>query len=209
MTTSTFSYAISPPLFRSDVRHVGNAERLIAFHRSVDDIHSVGSQDSIGERRRPSLPVFDLVLPHAVDEFALVVCRELREFLAERFLAALVDRLKRTAIEVSKRRSETENTRLKQRFLRRYRYLLIDVVGNPCFARLRHQGLAESLERFALMAIEKAERNVACPRLVGRHQDFDAADREGQRTQRRALHKTTPTNVCLGLLLPELCLYCF
>ena len=40
-------------------------------------------------------------------------------------------------------------------------------------------------------------------------QDFDATDGKGQRTERGALHKTTPTNVFHGLLLPELCLYYF
>src|SRR6185437_11709013 len=82
-------------------------------------------------------------------------------------------------------------------------------MGNPRFAGVRHQGFAERLERFTLMAVEQAERNVARPRLVGRHQDFGAADRKGQCTERHAPHKTTPTNVPHGLLLPELCLYYF
>src|SRR5258708_39480077 len=39
MTTSTFSWvAMSPPLFRRDVRHVGNAERLVTLHGAVDHV---------------------------------------------------------------------------------------------------------------------------------------------------------------------------
>src|SRR4030081_3616975 len=42
MTTSTFScVAMSPPLLRRDVRHVGNAQRLIAFHGAVDHVDRV------------------------------------------------------------------------------------------------------------------------------------------------------------------------
>src|ERR1700754_1510500 len=43
ITTSTFSstfccVAISPPLVRGDVRHVGDAEALVSLHRPVDDV---------------------------------------------------------------------------------------------------------------------------------------------------------------------------
>src|SRR5580692_2056027 len=209
MTTSTFSLVISPPLFRCDVGHVGNAERRIAFHRAVDDVDGVGPQYRVGERRRPAFPVLDLVLPHAVDKVALVLRGSLREFLAEQFAAVIVHRHNRAAIKIGKRRTEIEDAGLKQRLLRGYRYLLIDVVCDPRLARLRYQRLAKGFQRFALMAIEKAERYVARPRLARRQQDFDAADREGQRTERRALYKTTPTNAFHGLLLPELCLYIF
>src|SRR5947207_11072702 len=41
MTTSTFSLAMSPPLRRRDVRHVGNVERRIAGHRAVNDVDGV------------------------------------------------------------------------------------------------------------------------------------------------------------------------
>src|SRR5579863_4141102 len=207
MTTSTFSFVISPPLFRSDVRHVGNAERLVAFHGAVDDIDRIGTQHRIGERGGAALPVLDLVLPHAVDELALILARGLRELFAEYFFARLVDRQKRAAIKIGEWRAEVEDAGLKQRFLRRHRYLLIDVVRDPGFACLRHQRLAQRLQSFALMGIEQAERHVTRPRLVRLHQDFDAAHRKGQRTQRRALHKTTPTNAFHGLLLPELCLH--
>src|SRR5664279_1401397 len=36
MTTSTFAFAMSPPLCGRDVGHVGNAERGIAIHGAVD-----------------------------------------------------------------------------------------------------------------------------------------------------------------------------
>src|ERR1700722_1532329 len=209
MTMSTFSLVISPPLFRGNVRHVGNAERLIAFHGAVDDVDGVGAQHRIGQRRGLSGPSLELVLPHAVDELALILRRQLREFLSERLPADIVDRQKRASIVLGKWRAEVENAGLQQRFLRRHRQLLIDVMGDTGLARLRYQGLAERLQRFALMAIEQAERHIACPCLARRHQHFDAADREGQRAQRSAFDKTTPTNACHGLLLPELCLYYF
>src|SRR5579864_1862672 len=79
ITTSTFSFVISPPLFRWNVRHIGNAERLVAFHRAVHDVDGIGSQHGIGEWRRPALPVFDLVLPQAVDKLALISSRQLHE----------------------------------------------------------------------------------------------------------------------------------
>src|ERR1700733_6560675 len=82
-------------------------------------------------------------------------------------------------------------------------------MGDACLARLRHQGFAEGLQGLTLMAIEQAEWQIACPRLARPHQHFDTADREGQRAQRGAFDKTTPTNACHGLLLPELCLYYF
>src|SRR5579872_3456530 len=78
-------------------------------------------------------------------------------------------------------------------------------MGDTRLARLRHQGLAERLQRFALVAVEKAERHVARLGLARRHENLDAADRERQRAQRRAFYKTTPANACHDVLLPELC----
>src|SRR5213592_4307179 len=44
-TRSTFSsLAMSPPLFGDDVRHVGDAEGLVAFHGSVDHIDCVAAR---------------------------------------------------------------------------------------------------------------------------------------------------------------------
>src|ERR1700723_1126035 len=102
MTMSTFSLVISPPLFRGNVRHVGNAERLIAFHGAIDDIDGVGAQHRIGERCRLSGPSVELVLPHPGDELALILRRESREVLAERLPTDVVDRQKRAAIVVGK-----------------------------------------------------------------------------------------------------------
>ena len=73
--------------------------------------------------------------------------------------------------------------------MRRHRKLLIDEVGDPGFARLRHQGLAERLEGFALMGIEQPERNAARPRFSGRHDDFSAAYRKRQRPRVAPLTK--------------------
>src|SRR5215468_5376847 len=66
MTTSTFSLAMSPPLGRRDVGHVGNAERGIAIHGAVDDVDCVASQDQIDKRSTRALPALDLVLAHVV-----------------------------------------------------------------------------------------------------------------------------------------------
>ncbi len=84
-----------------------------------------------------------------------------------------------------------------------YRKLLIDEVRDPGFTRLRHQRLAERLERFALMGIEQPERNAARSGFSGGHDDFGAADRERQRTQGRAFDKAASADVCHRHLLPE------
>src|SRR6516164_420870 len=47
MTTSVFSFAMSPPLQRRNVRHVGNAERGIAFHRAVDDVNGIAAENEV------------------------------------------------------------------------------------------------------------------------------------------------------------------
>src|SRR5205823_5101445 len=72
MTTSTFSFAMSPPLGRRDVRHVGNSETGIPVHGAVDDIDGVAAQDEIDEGSGRPLPAFHLVLPHIVHEAALL-----------------------------------------------------------------------------------------------------------------------------------------
>src|SRR5262245_7179526 len=79
VTASTFSWAMSPPLGRRDVGHVGNAEAGIAFHGAVDDVDGVAAQHQIDEWSAGPLPAFDLVLAHGVDEAALLRRRELRE----------------------------------------------------------------------------------------------------------------------------------
>src|SRR5260370_38882518 len=80
MTASTFSsVAMSPPLFRRDVRHVGNAERLVALHGALDHVDCVAAQHEIDKRTGRALPAVDLVLPHGVDELALLGGGERRE----------------------------------------------------------------------------------------------------------------------------------
>src|SRR5438034_1912724 len=49
MTASTFSFAMSPPLGRSDVGHVRNAKAGIAFHGAVDDVDGIAAQHQIDE----------------------------------------------------------------------------------------------------------------------------------------------------------------
>src|SRR5256884_1664274 len=62
MTTSTFSFAMSPPPLWRNMGLIGDAERLVALHRAVDDVDGVAAQDGVDERRRRALPAFDLVL---------------------------------------------------------------------------------------------------------------------------------------------------
>src|SRR6185295_4654134 len=70
MTTSTFSFAMSPPPLRRDVGHVRHAESLVALHRRVHDIDGVAPQHAVDERSSRTLPALGLVLPHQVDEVA-------------------------------------------------------------------------------------------------------------------------------------------
>src|SRR5580692_9380062 len=71
ITTSTFSkifswtfscVAMLPPLLRRDVRHVGDAETLVALHGAVDDIDRVAAQHEIDKPGRRPLPAVDPVL---------------------------------------------------------------------------------------------------------------------------------------------------
>src|SRR6266853_919835 len=101
MTASTFSWvAMSPPLFRRDVRHVGNAERLVAFHGAVDYVDRVAAQNEIDEAAGRALPAVDLVLPHRIDESALVGGGERRKTAPAAALARLVDGADGGAVEV-------------------------------------------------------------------------------------------------------------
>ena len=174
MTTSTFSLVISPPLFRRDMRHIGDAQRLVAFHRSIDDVDRIGAKHGIDDGTRPPAPALDLVLPHQIDELPLIGRRQLGEIRSRGLAACVIDGRDDGAIEFRKRRTEVEDAGLQKRFVRRHRKLLIDEVRDPRFARLRHQGLAERLEGFALMGIEQPERNAAGSCLSGRHEDLGA-----------------------------------
>src|SRR5882757_9716217 len=126
MTTSTFSLAISPPPYRWDVRHIGDAQRLVAFHRAIDDVDGVGAKHGIHQCAWPTGPAFDLVLPHAIDKFPLIRGRQLREIPSEQFTAGFVYRGNRRAVELREGRTEVEDAGLQQRFVRRHRKLLID-----------------------------------------------------------------------------------
>src|SRR6516162_6282114 len=127
MTTSTFScVAMSPPLFRSDVRHVGNAQGLVAVHGAVDHVDRVAAQDEVDEPAGRPLPALDLVLPHQVDEIALVGGGESGEAAAAARFARLVDGADGGAVEIHERRLDVELARLEQRLSRSNRYLLVD-----------------------------------------------------------------------------------
>src|SRR3954451_16963410 len=56
MTTSTFSFAMSPPTVRRDMGHVRHAERLVALHSRIDDVDRVAPQHRVDERTRRPLP---------------------------------------------------------------------------------------------------------------------------------------------------------
>src|ERR1700722_7916533 len=203
MTTSTFSLAISPPLFRWDMRHIGDAQRLVAFHRAVDDVHGVSPKHGIDRCARRSGPAFNLVLPHPIDKCSLIRGRKLPKIPPKDFMAALVDRGNCGAVELRERRTEVENASLQESFVRRHRELLIDKVCDPGLARLRYQRLAQRLEGFTLMGIEKPEWDATRPGFAGRHDDFCARYRNCQRTQGRALHEATPANARHCRLLPD------
>src|SRR5262249_22961336 len=135
MTTSTFSFAMSPPPLRRDVGHVRNAEGLVAVHRRVDDIDRVAAQHVVDERTGRTLPAFGLVLPHQIDEIVLIARRQHRELAAENFVAGAIDRTHRGTIEVGERRLGVEDPELQQRPLRRLRNLLIDEMSDAGRAR--------------------------------------------------------------------------
>src|SRR6516165_2400592 len=120
MTTSTFSFAMSPPLGRSDVGHVRNAEAGIALHGAVDDVDGIATQDQVDEWSTRPLPALNLVLAHIVDEAALLGLAELckRPAVVER-LAGAIDRAQRRAIEIRVGRAHVEDARFEQRLLRR------------------------------------------------------------------------------------------
>src|SRR6516165_4001375 len=165
MTTSTFSFAMSPPLGRSDVGHVRNAEAGISLHGAVDDVDGIAAQHQIDERPTRPLPALDLVLAHIVDQAALLGFTKLckRPAVVER-LAGAIDRAERRAIEVRVGRADVEDARFEQRLLRRDRDLLIDEMGYSGLARTRDQRLAEGVERCRLRGGQRPQRNALRPR---------------------------------------------
>src|SRR5262245_46197953 len=146
-TTSTFSFAMSPPLGRHDVRHVGNAQRVVAGHGAVNDIHRIEAQHGVDEATARSLPTLDLVLTHVTDEIALLGFSELGEATtAVERLAGAIDRAQRRAIEICIRRAHIEDASFEQCFLGRDRNLLIYEVRYPRLARAGDQGFAQRVE---------------------------------------------------------------
>src|SRR5271154_75684 len=100
MTMSTFSFVISPPLFRWNMRHIGDTQRLVAFHRSVDDVDGVSAKHRINRCGGPAGPALNLVLPHQMDELPLIRCRQLRKIPAENLAASVVDGLDGAAVQL-------------------------------------------------------------------------------------------------------------
>src|SRR5262249_10083970 len=140
MTTSTLSFvAMSPPLGRRDVRHVGNSQRLVARHRAVHHVDRVRAQQRVNERRRGTLPAVELVLAHAIDEIVLFRRRQLDEALALR-LAHAIDGAEGSAIEIRVGWPHIEDARFEQRFLRRPRNLLIDELDDAGLTRAGNKG---------------------------------------------------------------------
>src|SRR5258707_7686464 len=138
MTTSTFSFAMSPPLGRSDVGHVRNAEAGIALHGAVDDVDGIAAQHQVDERPGRPLPTLDLVLAHIVDEAALVGFGELRKrpAVVER-LAGAINRPQRRAIEIRVGRADVEDARFEHIDIMRMQALLVNEDPYPAWDYLR------------------------------------------------------------------------
>src|SRR5215831_6975697 len=117
MTTSTFSFAMSPPPRRRDVSLVRDIEGGIALHGPVHDVDRIAAQDGVDEIRARSGPALDLVLEHAPHEIALVDRGQCRKLATAQLLAAAIDRADGGAIEIGERRTHVKDTRLQQRLL--------------------------------------------------------------------------------------------
>src|SRR5258707_2476214 len=110
---------MSPPPLGRDVRHVGDAEGLVAFHGSVDHVDGVAARHEVDERPGWALPAVELVLAHQIDELALLHALELREATPLARLARAVDRADRGSVEIRVRRLDVENARFEERLLLR------------------------------------------------------------------------------------------
>src|SRR5262245_20694737 len=202
MTTSTFSFAMSPPLLWNDVGLIGDAEHLVAFHRAVHDVDRIAAQDGVDERRGRALPAVDLVLAHVVHELGLLIRGRLGKLVPEHALAGAVDGAHCGAIEVHERRPHVEDARLQHRLLGRNPDLVVDEMRDAGRARALHQRVADRLDDVGLGLLEQPERDVARARLTRREHDRRAAHREGERTQRGALHEGASFDGCHKTFLP-------
>src|SRR5437660_1456150 len=206
MTASTFSplftgVAMSPPLERHDVRLIGDAERFVPLDRAVDDIDRVTAQHEVNKARRRPLPARQLVLAHQVHELALRVGGEPREPLIALRGGCLVDCADRRLVEIRVRRPDVQDARLEQRFLRRHGDLLIDEVRDARVACARHERLAHRFQRLRFARLQQAEWHASRARLARRKQYLSTADRECERTERRAAHELVSSDH--GCLLPN------
>src|SRR5215472_3634384 len=104
------------------MRHVRDAEGLIAFHGSVNDIDCVAAQYHVDQRSVGALPTLELVLPQPVDKIVLLARIELRETAAaiER-PACSIDRADRSAIKVGIGWANIEDACFEQCLARRHR----------------------------------------------------------------------------------------
>src|SRR4051812_35502331 len=192
MTASTFSFAMSPPLQRRDVRHVRDAECLVAFFGAVDDVHRVAAQHEVDESPGRPLPALHLVLPHEVHELTLLRVRKLREAATVQPLGCALNGADRRAVEVEVRRTHVEDPRLEQRVFRGQRDLVVDEVRDAGSARARDEGFAERLDHLGFASLEHAVWHALRARLARREQHRRSADAECERTQPGAADEVSP-----------------
>src|SRR5262249_49363272 len=200
MTTSTFSFAMSPPLGRRDVGHVGNAEIGIAIHGAVDDIDGIAAQDEIDERRWRALALIDLVLAHIADEAALLLLAKLRKTAALELLARAVDGTNCRPIEVRVRGPHVEDARFKQRLLGRDGNLLIDEMRDAGLAGAGNECLAQCIQRLRLRSAQGAQWHALRASRPRREQEFSVAHREGERPGCRAFQQGASFDVVHAFL---------
>src|ERR1700732_4208259 len=172
------------------MRHVWDGEGFVAFHRAVDDIHGVTTQQQVGERSAGALPALDFVLAHSVDEIVLLARTELRELTAAvKCLAPVVDSGNRASIKAGIRWANIEDARFEQCFFRRNGELPIDEMGNTCGTRARNEGLTQRLDSFRLVGLEQPEWHVLRMCFARGQEYLDTADGKRKYASGRALHE--------------------
>src|SRR5437879_4943212 len=144
MTASTFSFvAMSPPLRRDDVRHVGHADAGEAFDGSVNDVDRVVAQRQIDRCLRGRLPALELVLAQAIDEVVLLGGGEVGIAAAMQRVARALHAGERGTIEVDIGRALATRPQRQQGVVRVDRELLVDEVGDAGLACADRQRLAD------------------------------------------------------------------